>query len=413
MINLDMKNQKVDITTGMGVFNNKKGDLKLTYSDKDNIDFNITQSSGRNYIVYEDGKEPKGKVVSKLVLTEPIKYELYDVSMWEPKYLTAKKTEVFQDEIINLVQISDGKFKAVINNTTKYDFMETFITIGSNFISVGDILSGQEKVIEEDFNSENVYKSFDAYLDAQYGRTNYPSNMTPPADFAEKRRKRIAVGRLLGTQYSSIKGQTKIGLYALNYQNLGYDIKINDEQPATYFTNSIFSSLDMNFEKGQKIDIPSGIILPLIAEYGMEQNIARIENESGVRIRNKGDIDFIYNIPQGIQPEEISLKFDTYIPLYVKYNIEDMKMRNNNLQTKILQNQYEYYLYNKTSDSWVKIEDAHTQAEDVEQYIDEENRIKVRVRVVEMAGTDSKSQDEYIESERLSYPGLQLKGVVR
>ena len=413
MINLDMENQRADITTGMGIFNNKRGDLKLTYSEYDNIDFDITQSSSRNYVVYADGKEPEGKVVSKLVFTEPTQYELYDVSMWEPKYMTAKKSEPFQDKIINSVEISDGIFKAVINNTTKYDFTEAFITIGSNFISAGDIFSGQEKVIEADLNSENVYKSFDEYLDVQYGRTSYPSNMTPPADFLAKRRKRLAIERLLQSQYSSIRGLTKIGLYALNNQNLGYNIKINDEQPISYFTNGIFSSMDMNFEKGREVDIPSGILLPTIDEYGLVQNTATFDSDNGVRIRNKGDIDFTYTLPEGIRSTEFSLSFDTYIPLYVKYNIEEMKMRNSNLQTKILQNQYEYYLYNNASDSWEQINDAHTQVEDVDRYIDAENRLKVRVRVVEMAETDTKSQNEYIELERLAFPALQIKGVVR
>ena len=46
MINLDMERQKADIQTGMGIFNNKKGDLKLAYSKDSNIDFDI---SGSNY----------------------------------------------------------------------------------------------------------------------------------------------------------------------------------------------------------------------------------------------------------------------------------------------------------------------------------------------------------------------------
>lgn len=413
MIDLDMENQRADITTGMGIFNNKRGDLKLTYSDKDNINFDITQSNNSNYIVYADGKEPEGKVVSKLVFTEPKQYELYDVSMWEPKYLTAKKSEPFLDKIINSIEISDGIFKAVVSNTTKYDFTEAFITIGSNFISVGDILSGNENVIKADLNSENVYKSFDEYLDAKYGRTSYPSNMTPPADFPEKYRKRLAVERLLQPQYSSIRGQTKIGFYALNNQNLGYDIKINNEQPISYFTNGIFSSMEINFEKGREVDIPSGILLPAIEEYGLVQNTATLDSDNGVRIREKGDIDFTYTLPDGIRSTEFSIGFDTYVPLYVKYNIEERKARNNNLQSKILQNQYEYYLYNNMSDSWEQIKDDHTQTEEVSRYIDEENKLKVRVRVVEKADTNIKSQDEYIELERLAFPALQLKGVVQ
>jgi len=413
VINLDMESQKADILTGMGIFNNKRGDLKLTYSEKDNIDFNIAQSGTRSYVVYGEGKEPEGRLVSRMVLTEPVNYELFDVSMWEPKYLTAKKSEPFQDRIINSVQIKDGKVKAVINNITKYDLMDAFITIGSNFISAGDIPSGQQKTVKADLNSEDVYKSFEEYLDAKYGRSYYSQNVKPPANFRENRRKRLLIERLLEPQYARIIGQTKIGLYALNYQDLGYDIKINGDQPALYSTNGIFSSMDMNFTSGQEFDIPAGIIFPEIAEQGIEQKIDRIDSEYGLRINDVGDVDFIYTIPENMKITEFSLKFDTYVPLYVKYNIEDMIARNANFQAKILQNKYEYYLYNNASDSWERINDTHIQSDNIQQYIDEKNRLVVRVSVVEVAKDDPSDGYDYVELEYLSYPGLQLKGVAQ
>lgn len=411
MIMLDMENERTDIITGMGIFNNKKGDLKLTYSQEDNIEFDVTQSGSQNYTVYADGEEPEGRIVSKLILNEPVNYELYDVSMWEPRYLTARKSEPLQEKIVNSVQISNGIFKAIINNTTKYDFTEAFITIGSNFIYAGDILSGHQKEITADLNSENISRSFDEYLESRYGRTSYPSNMKPPEDFPEKRRKRIAIERLLQTQYAALRGQAKIGLYALNNQNLGYNIKINDEDPVSYFTNGVFTSMDLNFEKGHEVEIPSGIIIPAMGEYGLAQNTASPDGDNGVRIREKGDIDFVYTLPEGVQPTEFSLGFETYVPLYVKYNIEEMKSRNN-VKAEILQNTYEYYLYNNSSDSWEKIQEEHKQTADVGRYIDGENRLKVRVKVIEVAEA-KKSSSEYIEMERLAFPGLRLKGVAQ
>lgn len=412
MIHLDMENQKADITTGMSVFNNKRGDLKLTYSSKDNIEFDVTQSENRSYVVYNDGSEPEGRVVSKLVFSEPMNYELYDVSMWEPKYLSAKKSEPFTDRIISSVRMDNGKFRAVISNNTKYDFMEAFITVGNNFISAGDILSGKEKVVEADFNSDKVFHSFEEYLNAQYGRSSYPYGMAVPEDFREKSRKRMTISEFLQPMYYSLRGQTKIGLYALNNQNLNYDITINDEKPVSYFTNAIFSSIDITFEKGVEADIPAGVILPQMDEYGLIQNIASIDGDNGVRIRDKGDIDFTFSLPEGIRTTAFSLSFDTYVPLHVKYNIEDMKAQNSNIQARILHNEYEYYLYNNASDSWEQIKDTHAEAE-ADKYIDDENKLKVRVRVVEMADADMKSNDEYVELERLAFPALELKGVMR
>lgn len=413
LIHLDAENQKADIVTGMGIFNNRRGNLKLTYPQNNNIDFNIAESGDREYITYPNGKEPEGKTVSKLIFTEPINYELYDVAMWEPKYLTAKKSEPLQDKLINSVQIKDEKFKAVIKNTTQYEFMDAFITIGSNFISAGDILPGHEAVVEADLNSENVYRSFEAYLTAQYGRSSYPASMKPPADFPEKRRKREIIQSLLRDQYYSLRGQAKIGLYALNYQDMGYKVEINGEQSQAYHTNSVFSSTDIQFEKGKEVEIPAGIVLPYLEEDVDGERIASLDSDNGVRVRNEGDIDFTYTLPEDIQLTEFSLKFDTYVPLNVKYNIEIRKQKDKNFQAKILQNQYEYYLYNKVSDTWEKIEDTHTQVQSIDSYIDAEKKLKVRVKVVKMAEDDSESDDEYVQSERLAFPKLQLKGVAR
>jgi len=107
------------------------------------------------------------------------------------------------------------------------------------------------------------------------------------------------------------------------------------------------------------------------------------------------------------------LKFDTYIPLYVRYTIENMKERNSNLQMQILQNKYEYYLYNWTTGDWESIESNHIQTENTDQYIDENNRLKVRVKVIEIAQIASGSNYDYVETERLAFPELRLKGVAR
>ena len=216
---------------------------------------------------------------------------------------------------------------------------------------------------------------------------------------------------MLQTEYSNIRGRTKIGLYALNNQDLGYDIKINGEKPVSYYSNGIFTSMDMNFEKGKQVDIPSGIILPTIESYEFNRDTVSLDGDNGVRVRGKGDIDFVYTLPAGFRPDGFSVKFNTYVPLYVKYNIEEMKAENSNTQLKILQNKYEYYIYNRAADSWEQIKDTYSQAGDAGKYVDEENRLKVRVRVVEAADTKDAGKDEYVELERLSFPELQLKGV--
>ena len=298
-------------------------------------------------------------MVSKLLLTEPLDYELYDVSMWEPRYLSARKSESFGDQLINSVQIKDGRFSAVIKNPTQFEFMDAFMSVGSGFFSVGDVLPGQEITVDADLNSKDIYKSIDAFLDAKFGRSSYPPGARPPADFAENLRKRNIVQNVLMNNYYSIRGQAKIGLYALNTQDMGFDVTINDKKPEVFYSNGIFTSMDIRFEKGKELEIPGGIVMPALEQdkEGGSQT-AFLDDVNGVRVVQKGDIDFTYNLLKDIRYTGFSLKFDTFVPLYVKYNMEEMQKRDKNFQGKILQNSYEYYIYNNASDKWEKINAA-------------------------------------------------------
>jgi len=411
VVYLDAENKKTDITTGIGIFNNKRGDLKLTYSQEDNISFDITQPINRSFTYYADGSEPEGVVVSKLSMSEPLSYELYDVHMWEPTYISASRTEPLDNRVLNSVQIKDGKIRMVISNSTKYDFLEAFISLGSNFISVGDILAGEQKTFDVSLDSEEVYNSLSEYLDAKYGRYYYSSGMKAPEDTLEKRRKRRVFENIY--QYPYTEKGTVISLYALNYQDMGYNVKINGEKPETFVTNGIYSVMELSFEKGQEVEIPKGLLLPDVSNFELTQQFAYLDGENGITVRDKGDIDLTYRIPEEIAPYEFSLEFKTYIPLFVKYNIEDMKAQNNNIQTTILQNKYEYYIYDNKNESWTKINESHTQKENVKDYLDEENKLKVRIRVVEVANEQSNMNAGYTETERLAFPALRLKGVVK
>ena len=417
IITLNTEKQSMEVQTSMGVFNNKRGDLALTYSNDSNIEFDVAASDSRTYTSYSNGNEPEATTVSKVVLSEPVKYELYDVSMWESKNIQASKSEAFSGKLIESVLIKDGKFKAVIKNTTQYELLDAFLTIGSNFISAGDILPDQEKTIEAAFDSQSVYKSFQAYLNAMYGRSYYSSNSAVPDDYREKLRKRNAVDTLLYNKYNSIKNKSGIGLYALNYQDMGYDLEINDEIPVTYSTNAVFYSTDLIFEKGLEVDIPSGIILPQLVQNQDNEKYAQLDGDDGIEIEQLCDVDFTYTLPENFSLEEFSLKFGTYLPLSVKYRLEDRQANNSGVQLKLLQNRYEYYLYNSSNDKWEKIESIHSQLKEASRYVDAKNSLKVRIKVVEMADRDSedlyKDSSLYVQVERLALPELQLKGVTK
>ena len=90
-----------------------------------------------------------------------------------------------------------------------------------------------------------------------------------------------------------------IALYAINYQSLGYDIKINGQQPESFNTNAIQMSKELSFPKGSTVQIPAGLVLP---QMNMQSQIASYDysdgTQSGIRVEQKGDIDLTAYIPK-------------------------------------------------------------------------------------------------------------------
>ena len=400
LIELNPERQDSQIYTYMGVFNNERGNMSIEYDKTLNIDANSPQ----NYYddrYYPNMQNENARITSKLTLSDKAKYELYDVYMWTPKYMTASKSVPTSGKVIEDFSITDGTLKATVKNNTSMAFREAFISVGNNFIEVGDLLPGEEKKIDTALSSPSVKKRYDDFIDARYGPSYIAPGAKMPPNWKTDNRKRNMLDNVFRNIYMPSVGEAKITFLALNYDDPGYTVSVNGAEPKIYNTNVLYSVSNLDLVKGSRLDIPTGIIRPALGEDTKNAFFDDPLN-GGVRVNMDGDVDFFFTVPANIAVENFKLHWSSFMPMYIKYQPKPPKGAS---QQTYAQNTYKYFIYNNVTSKWEEAGAEYDAKGNVSQYLNDKKEIKVRANVtIDRSG---------MEGELLGVPELEISGVVK
>ncbi len=413
LIQVSPDSNEAAVSSAIGVFNDKRGTLKLEYTENNGLQTPMLQNNDMYYKYSQN--EAEGKVVAKLTLGDRAKFEQYDVMLWTPTILNAQRTIPFDGTILKGIYLKDGKLQGSITNPTPYHLLDTVIVFGNNIVPIGDVLSGDTKElnIPLDSTGNKIYKRPDEYLDGEFGRSYYNNVRDYPSNFYEMQRKRRIFENYIHQLQNTQQGKARFALLARNEQEMDYGMVINDKEPQKYNHSLIVMQSDFVFQPGQEVEIPGGIIWP---GYFQDKEVGWQEGMNGIRIRNLGDLEFQFVLPDNLDVNEMQLFIESYIPLYTKYNMMDNQ--NNGMQTQILTNRYEYYLYNAKTHEWDTIDANTTISEDAPRYIGVGREVRMKVSVVELGQANREEENQrgiYIDyqMELLSMPEIRVKGVAR
>lgn len=387
------------ITSFVGVFNNKRGTMKMEYGYNSGIKLPFLKSDNRYY-----GTETDGLIVGKYTTGDNITYEHYNVMLWTPLLLNAEKTIQFDGDLLKDVYFKDNSLKGTIINTSQYDLLDAVIIAGRNKIPIGNIIAGdtlQFDIPLED--NEEIYKGVQEYLDGEFGRTYY----TRPANYPPNYREMMRVRELFQRYINSMQwSETKFFLLARNEQIIDFGLKVNNKKPDEYCHNIICVESDIIFQPGSIVEIPKGIIQANFYQSG--DDVGWLDSENSIRVNRTGEMEFRFLLPDMLDYTELSISTGSYIPLYVNYNISD-----NPGQIEIIKNKYEYYLYNTKTRLWDPISESVTISEDVESYIGYGNEVLMKISVVEIGKPDHSGQIRNYERELLAMPEISVRGVAK
>lgn len=399
---------EANVSSAIGIFNNRRGTLTIEYDNDNGIQLPFTNQD--NYYRIYGGAEPEGKVVAKYTTGNRNKLEQYDVALWTPKVLYAQKTIPFDGNILNNITIKDGKLKGIIENSTPYDLLDAVIIIGNNIIRIGDIVAGDSATLDIPFDSDDVYKLPEEYLDAMYGKNWYNTPKEYPENFRELNQKRRLVESYLYRFFSNNRGRTAFTLLAINEQEFDYGLTVNEKEPQKYNKNVFAMESALSFEPGQEIEIPAGIVIPSMYQ---ENDIAWYETDNSLMIRGLGDLEFEFVLPSNLAVSEMRICSENYVPLSAKYRMS----QDASGKMKILSNKYKFYLYNVQTKTWDEIQADTTGGYlfdttikgNTAQYIGSGNEVRVKISVTELGQPDEEVY--YYYDEVITIPEIYLKGV--
>ncbi|NLD46012.1 MAG: hypothetical protein GX660_02270, partial [Clostridiaceae bacterium] len=364
IINLEQSSKNARIQTSIGAFNNRREVMKLEYPE----DHDITVSPNMNNYYYRGEQDyEKVPVVSKVLLSNPLIHEQYKVAMWEPVYISMEKDEKFDGDFFTSIDIRENKLTAVIKNSTGFTFEDSFMRLGNNFIDIGNILPGEEKKLEVMIDdSTKVKNSYDAFMQARYPEIYNPMGPNRSKAWIEQNRKMMIFNQLnMYDQFylnQLIAGSPKIYFYALNFDSIEDDIKVNDRKPKTYNTNLIVCSQDLIFEKGKTVEIPAGIISSVVENAQVE---FEGPNADAVRIYESGDISFKFTLPENIQVNSFEVDWPLDKPFYGEVSTGEKK----------------FYIYNNQSGAWEEFTGEFKPSGKSDSYVNSKNEIILKATV--------------------------------
>lgn len=400
------------VTSTIGVFNDRRGLLKLQYDTNNGMKMPFLQGNDGYYRYYGDDVE--GSVIGKYTMGDPAVFEQYDVMLWTPMLLNAEKTVPFGADLLKDIYLKDSTLLGRIANTTPYDLLDVAILVGPNIIPVGDILAGETKELHIDLDSHDVYKRPEEYLDDVFGwyYYSYSNPKDIPQDYTQRMQRRRLFENYLSEVYNSQIGRTRFVLLARNSQIIDYGITVNDKEPQKYNRNLIRVDSEFAFEPGKEMEIPGGIIVPSMYQ---NREVGWQDSQNTIRINNTGDLEFRFVLPDRLTVTGFELSVETYIPTYVQYNLQ---YNNGNMQTQILTNKYEYYLYNVKTGQWDAIHAKTDIAQDLQRYIGSGNEVRMKISVVELGQATNQVDNNtgmytYYEMELLSMPEITVRGVAK
>lgn len=389
---------KYNINTVMGVFNNKKGTMRLQYPVSSSMDINPNSTAEYGYYSSGQSTGKDGAITSKLSYSDPVIYEMYQARLWVPAVITANKTLPSKGELLSTVSLVDGKLKTVIKNTTGFPLKEAFIVIGDNYIEVGDIDPSEEKTVEALLGSPEVQLRLENFLNSRYGQNYNVSKADRTREWMENNRKRNILENILARNSGTTGSQAGIMLIAFNYDDPGYGLDINGQKPKTYNTNIVYSAMGMNLEKGSKITLPAGIVKAVFDQSKTSFASSYDISQGSIRVHEDADVDFTAFIPSNIKAGSIKILWENVIPAYIKYRSSSSPSQNYG------KNVHKYFILNNTTGGWEEIASGHTIDKNASDYINGNNEIKLRANVT----LDKNSSP----GELLGTPDLEISGVV-
>ncbi|MDA3847784.1 MAG: hypothetical protein PF505_14795 [Vallitaleaceae bacterium] len=390
---------KVD--TYMSVLSNKKGDLTISWDREDA--FEINSNNFDDYYGYYDA-EAAPKTVAKITQGKRINYTIYDAAVWDGNYMEATKTIDFNANDMVNVSVQGSELVIEVSNNLPIALEYAFIKWGNYYVDLGTIEPGQ--VINKTESLSNIsFLSYYEFDESRFGYMNY-GQITKTTNLADDYPLRDILNMKYGGNYDPsmiLQNSSKVTLTAINRDDIGYELVINDSDFESFHTNIIEINTSINYEPGSTVVFDKQTIQPKVVlsydenfkgngyiDYNAYDQLYYI-NEFGI-------IELTYELPVDIDLEKLYIEMPMITDVDNYYNKQGSGA---GLAGQVVT------IYSKANDDFVPFtEDISTMSDD---NLKDGNQIVIRIdtRFIEYD-----SQQGYVEMLLPSIQ-IQIEGVVK
>ena len=321
IINIDDETGTAAVLTKSGIMGFKNGDWDIVFDKNSEVllndrrDYDVLQRFADEEIVTEYYYDKDNHVIFN-------KAGILDVES-----LTINSEIELKEKIISNIMIKNGKLVGTVNNISDINLEDMVILYGSKYEKLGSFKEGEKsKDFEVNISNNNTIKDWYGIIDSLYGYRGNRSkkSLNEAEDILNNNIKRDILQGLLDSKDSMLI-KDKLFMLAWNKDEIGSTIKINRKNAKNINRNLLLIPLNINYEKGEKVSIPYGVLYPTI-----EDNHNMHLERNGTLLYGEGHVVFRFKTQDNMELSSMGIDLDV-----------------NHDTTK-----YKVYIYNFNKNEW-------------------------------------------------------------
>lgn len=316
ILQLNKKGEVADSLIATGLFGFKEGDLSVSFNE--NTSVIVTDDHYANEMKFNDKD-----IVTKYSFNDGKKIDFMKMGRWESKTISTAQQIKDIDIKAEDFRSDDKTIKGKIKNNSGLDLKAAVLIYGGYFYELGDIDKKFTKEISLDIKELKRKRS--GYRTYEIVENIYPWT---PDTFNDKDLLSSSAKQNMLQQglFNYFEGENDLAfIIAYSKDAIADDIELNGKKPNRMDRNLIMIPIELNYEKGQKVEIAEGVIRP---------NVESITNLNldpyGGEMYGDGEVVYNLRVNDTIDAESISITNnstpDVLVYLY-NYKSEEWEAR--------------------------------------------------------------------------------------
>lgn len=276
--------------------------------------------------------------------------EFFNKSIFEQKILKLTSTKSDLGKVESALELKNGDLSGSIKNSTSLDLTECVVITPNDFYKIGDIKSG------ETINLPQKSGSYSGDINELIHTQLYSMNQSNQQNYNLINQKSSMIRSAVMSNSRAGYRVKDITLIAFSDSEHNKPLIINGKEAEKFEKNVVVVSLNINLRNGDNIEYPMGFV------QGNIVNNATLNYDTySEMLHGNGYAEISYDLDKNMKVEVVEIN------------------TNGNSMNKYGANAATFSIFNVSKNSYEDINSGSFSGEILKNYIDSENRVKVKM----------------------------------